>query len=172
MVGTADGVFVVLHHQQGVAAGLERFEGVEQQPVVARVQADGGLVEDVADATQVGAELGGEADALRLAARQGGRGTVQRQVAKTDLVQEVEAAADFTDQIAGDPGLALGEHQPGEERRHPLDGPRRQLVDAELAKAHRRATGLRRARHRPGRPPRRSARSRRDRAHRGPRPCH
>ena len=51
---------------------------VEQHLVVARVQADGGLVEHVAHALQVGAELRGQADALRLAAGQRRRGAVQR----------------------------------------------------------------------------------------------
>jgi len=57
----SDGVFVVLDHDQRVAFLLELLQRVEQDAVVARVQADGRLVEDVAHAAQVGAELGGEA---------------------------------------------------------------------------------------------------------------
>ena len=56
------------------------------------MQADGGLVEDAAHAAQVRAELRRQADALRLAARQRGRGAVQRQVAEADVLQEGEAA--------------------------------------------------------------------------------
>ena len=66
-------------------------ERVEQHRVVARMQADGGLVEDVADAVQVGAELRGEPDALRLAARERRRGAVERQVAQADVLEEVQA---------------------------------------------------------------------------------
>ena len=137
MVSAADGVLVVLHHQQGVDARLERFEGVEQQPVVARMQADGRLVEDVAHAAQVGTELCGEPNALRLAARQGGRGAVQREVAEAHLVQEVEPAADLADQVAGDVGLARRQHELAEELGDAVHRPCRQLVDAQLAKAYR-----------------------------------
>ncbi len=49
----ADRVLVVLDHHQRVALGLELLQRVEQDPVVARVQADGRLVEDVAHAAQV-----------------------------------------------------------------------------------------------------------------------
>ncbi len=75
---------------------------VEQDAVVARMQADGRFVEDVADALQVGAELGGQADALRLAARQGGRRAIERQVAQTDFLEEAQARAQFGDDVAGD----------------------------------------------------------------------
>ncbi len=81
VLGAADGVLVVLDHHQRVAFGLELGQRVEQDAIVARVQADGGLVEDVAHAAQVGAELRGEPDALRLAAGQRRRGAVQREIA-------------------------------------------------------------------------------------------
>ena len=50
-----DRVLVVLDHHERVALGLELLEHVEQDAVVAVVQADGRLVEDVAHAAQVGA---------------------------------------------------------------------------------------------------------------------
>ena len=50
---------------------FERFERVEQRVVVARMQADGRLVEHVEHAAQVRAELRGEPDALGFAAAQG-----------------------------------------------------------------------------------------------------
>ena len=57
---------------------LELRERVEQDAVVARMQADGRLVEDVADAAQVRAELRREPDALRFAAGERRRGAVER----------------------------------------------------------------------------------------------
>ena len=71
--GAAYGVFVVLDDQQSVALGLQLFECVEQHAVVARMQAYRRLVQYVAHAAQIGAELRGQADALRFAARQRGR---------------------------------------------------------------------------------------------------
>ena len=44
VVGAANGVLVVLYHYQCVAFIAERFERFEQHLVVARVQANGGLV--------------------------------------------------------------------------------------------------------------------------------
>ena len=68
MIRRGDGVLVVLDDDEGVPLIAERDEGFEEGGVVARVEADGGLVEDVEDAAEVGAELGGEADALGLTA--------------------------------------------------------------------------------------------------------
>ena len=69
VVGAADRVLVVLDDDQRVALVAERLQRTEQDLVVARVQADRRLVEHVAHALQVAAELRREADALRFAAR-------------------------------------------------------------------------------------------------------
>ena len=76
-------VGVVLDDEQASCPRSRQVhERVEQPRVVARVQADRRLVEHVADAAQVAAELGGEADALRLAAGQRRRVAVEGQVAE------------------------------------------------------------------------------------------
>ena len=69
MGGAADGVLVMFHHDQRVALGLELGQCVEQDAIVARVQADGWLIEDVAHPAQIRTQLRGEANALRLTAR-------------------------------------------------------------------------------------------------------
>jgi hypothetical protein len=92
VVGAADGVLVVLHHHQRVALVAQLGQRVQQDAVVARVQADGRLVQHVAHALQVAAQLRRQADALRLAAAERGRGAVQRQVAQAHLFQELEPA--------------------------------------------------------------------------------
>jgi hypothetical protein len=48
----------------------------EQSLVVARVEADGRFVEDVEHADQTAADLAGEPDALRFAAREGRGGAI------------------------------------------------------------------------------------------------
>ena len=48
------------------------------------MQTDGGLVEDVADAAQVGAKLRRQADPLHLAAAERGRRAVQRKVVEPE----------------------------------------------------------------------------------------
>ena len=47
VVGAADGFFVVLDDEHGVAEVAQVFERGEQALVVAMVQTDGGLVENV-----------------------------------------------------------------------------------------------------------------------------
>ena len=68
VVGVADRVFVMLDDNQSIAGPGQRIQGVEQHRVVARVQSDRRLIENVADALQVGAQLRRQSDALRLAA--------------------------------------------------------------------------------------------------------
>ena len=69
-VGRPDRLLVVLHDEDRVAEVAEARERRDQLRVVALVEADRGLVEDVQDAHQRRADLGREADALGLAARE------------------------------------------------------------------------------------------------------
>ena len=68
MVGLPDRVLVVLDDDDRVAEVAEAMQRVEQALVVALVQPDRRLVEDVHDADQAGSDLAREADALGLAA--------------------------------------------------------------------------------------------------------
>ena len=68
MVGPRHRLIVMLHHEEGISLAAEGFQGVEELVVVAGVQANGGFVENVEDAPQIGSELGGQTDALGLAA--------------------------------------------------------------------------------------------------------
>src|SRR6202171_2402940 len=52
VVGVAHGLFVMLDHDQGVTQVSKLLQGVDQLAVVALVQADGGLIEDIEDAHQ------------------------------------------------------------------------------------------------------------------------
>ena len=73
-VGGADGVLVVLDDDQRVAEVAQPHQGLDEPAVVALVQADARLVEDVEHADQAGADLRREPDALRLAAGEGAGG--------------------------------------------------------------------------------------------------
>ena len=72
VVGVANGFFVMLDHHQGVALVTQGFEGLEQDLVVARMQANGGFVQHIANALQLAAQLGSQTDALGFATAQGG----------------------------------------------------------------------------------------------------
>ena len=107
VVRRADGVLVVLDHDDGVALVPQALEGGDEAVVVALVQADGGLVQDVEHAHEAGADLRGQADALRLSAGEGGRGAGQREVVKAHVDQEAQARADLLDDGPGNDQLAL-----------------------------------------------------------------
>ena len=106
MVGRAHRALVVLDHDHRVAEVAQALERGDQPRVVALVQADRGLVEDVEHADQRRADLRGQPDALRLAARQRRRGAVQRQVADADVVEEAQALLDLAQDQPGDLALA------------------------------------------------------------------
>jgi hypothetical protein len=87
----------VLDHEHGVAEVAQTLERPDQLRVVALVEADGGLVEDVEDADELRADLRREPQPLRLAAREGRGGAVELQVADADVVEERQALADLLD---------------------------------------------------------------------------
>jgi len=73
IVRAANGLFIVLHDQHGVAQVAQVFERSQQPAVVAVVQADRRLVQHIQHAAQLRANLRGQPDALSLAARQSRR---------------------------------------------------------------------------------------------------
>ena len=73
-IGAADGFFIVLDYQHGVAEIAQVQQRLEQPGVVALVQADRRLVEHVENAGQARTDLRGKPDALAFAPRQCTRG--------------------------------------------------------------------------------------------------
>ena len=70
VVGGADDVFVVFDHNDGVAHIAELAQHANEAIGVARVQPDGGFVEDIKTTHQTTTERGGEVNALTFAARE------------------------------------------------------------------------------------------------------
>ena len=68
VIGGADRILVVLDHQHRVAEVAQALERLEQPRVVALMQPDRGLVQNVEHAGEPRADLRGEPDALALAA--------------------------------------------------------------------------------------------------------
>src|SRR4029078_6576632 len=81
----------------------------QQPPVVALVQADRRLVEDVEDTRQAGADLGRQADALSFAPGQRRGAAAEREIPDADVVQEAQAIADLAQEAPRARVLALGE---------------------------------------------------------------
>ena len=131
----ADGLLVVLDDEDRVAQVAEPGQRRDQLGVVALVQADRRLVQDVQHAHERRADLRREADPLGLAARQRDAGPVHRQVVEPDVDQEPEPCADLLDDLVGDRPLALGQRRreagrPAERRR---DRHRRDVPDVPVA---------------------------------------
>ena len=106
-VRRADGVLVVLDHDEGVAEVPELDERLDEPPVVPLVQADARLVEHVEHAREARADLGGQPDALRLAAAQRRRSTHEVEIAQAHLDEELQPQPDLAQHLCGDPGVAL-----------------------------------------------------------------
>ena len=75
----------MLDDDHRVADVAQVRQRAEQALIVALVQADRRLVEDVHDADQAGADLAGQPDTLRFAARQRVGAAVERQVVEPDV---------------------------------------------------------------------------------------
>ena len=109
VVGGADGVLVVLDHDHRVAQVPQVLEGGDQLVVVPLVQADGGLVQHIQHPRQGAADLGGQPDALALAARQGAGRAGQGQVVEADALQKFQPGADLFQDLPADLALLIGQ---------------------------------------------------------------
>src|SRR5690606_26118537 len=101
-VARLDRLLVVLDDDERVAEVAQRLERLDEAAVVALVQADRRLVEHVEHARESRADLGREADALRLAARQGSRRAAECQIVEAHAQEELEAHADLAQHLPGD----------------------------------------------------------------------
>ena len=90
----ADGVLVVLDDQHRIAQLAQLFQGLNEPVVVALVQADRGLIQNVEHAAQPGADLRGQADALPFATAERGGVAVQREVSEADGAEKLKPLDD------------------------------------------------------------------------------
>ena len=102
VVGRPHRVFVVLDDDHRVALVAEPGERFQQAVVVAGVQADRRLVENVEHAHQPAADLPGQADALHLAAGKRRRGAVEREILQAHVLEELQPAANLLEHLGGD----------------------------------------------------------------------
>jgi hypothetical protein len=101
IVGRANGLLIVLHHQHRVAEITKLSERGEQAPVVALVQANGRLVEHVQHPGQLRSDLRGQADPLSFSTGQRGSASAKRQVADPHVHQKLQPFANFLDDAGG-----------------------------------------------------------------------
>ena len=80
----------MLDDQQRITLFRKALERIEKNGVIARMQTDRGLIEDVAHALQIGSELRSQANTLGFATRQRGRRTRQLQISETHVFEECQ----------------------------------------------------------------------------------
>ena len=137
MIGPANRLLVVLHHQYRVPQVAQSLECGEQLLVVTRVQANARLVENIQHAHQPRADLRGQADALRLATAERAACAVECQVTQPDIPQKTEPRGDLEHHVGGDFFAKLVQLQCLEKRqrlvdRQPADIHDRQATKTEL----------------------------------------
>ena len=105
-VGRAHHLLVVLDDEDGVADVAQLLERVDEPSVVALVEPDRRLVEDVEDADELRPDLRRQPQPLRLAARERLRRSVELEVADADVLEEHQPLAHLledppTDELLG-----------------------------------------------------------------------
>ena len=108
VIGAVDRLFVVLDDDHGVADVAQMLQGVEETAVVALMQADGRLVEDIGHPDESRPDLAREPDALCLPAGERLRGTVEGEVVEPHVDEELEPLGNLLENAARDlrPGSA------------------------------------------------------------------
>ena len=135
VVGGAHGVLVVLDDHHRVAEVAQLFQRGDQLVVVALVQADARLVEDVEHADERRADLRRQPDALRLAARERPRAAREVEVFEADADEKAEACADLLDNLGGNLPVLVVQLQLRDEVEHFVDRHEAELID--VLAAHR-----------------------------------
>ena len=101
VIRSHDRLGVVLHHDHRVPQVAQPAQGAEEALVVALVEPDAGLVENVEHAHQPRSDLGREPDALGLASRERGRATPEREIVESHVSQEAEPVAHLLEDRPG-----------------------------------------------------------------------
>ena len=129
----ADGLLVVLDDQHRIAQLAQLFQGLNEPVVVALVQADRGLIQNVEHAAQPGADLRGQADALPLAAGERGCVTVQGKVGEADGTEELQPLDDLAADAFGNERLARRETEVDGRRERAVERQRREVGNRQAA---------------------------------------
>ena len=91
LVGSIHRFLVMLNNNQRIAQIAQMLERFQQLAVIALMQADARFVQNIQHARQAAAYLRCQTDALRFAAAQRPRASVERQVIKAYVVEELQA---------------------------------------------------------------------------------
>ena len=104
-------ILIMFDDDKRIAEIPQMMQCPDQTLVITLMQSDGRFIQHIHHADQTGADLRGKTDTLRFAAGQRGRGTRQRQIIKTDIVQEAKTRLDLLEHLARDQRRGAGELQ-------------------------------------------------------------
>ena len=141
-VRRADRILVVLDHDHGVAQIAQALERGDEPLVIALVQADRRLIEDVQHAHEARADLGGQTDALGLAAGKGGHGPAQGKIFQAHVAHEGQTVGQLLEQGLGHQGVAAVEVPSFQPLQGPFYGKGTELGDVQVVHAHGQGLGL------------------------------
>src|SRR5581483_5453150 len=91
IIRRANNLAIVLDDDERVAQVAQVLERLQEPAIVARMQSNSRLIEDVEHAGEAAADLAGQADALGLAATQRGRLPAEREVIEADIDKKLQA---------------------------------------------------------------------------------
>ena len=98
-------------NDNGIADIAQALERLDQALVVTLMKTDRGLVQNIEHAHETRADLRCQANTLCLATGKRRRGTIERQIVKSDIDQKAQALQDFLNDAPADKLLALGKLQ-------------------------------------------------------------
>ena len=143
IIGALNGIGIVLHHQHRVAQIAQMRQRIQQPVVVARMQADGRLIEHIQHAAQLRSDLRRQPDALRFAAGKRGGGALQAQIIEAHGHQKFQPVADLIHRPPADLLFALRKAStPARLSRAASTDMPRQLGDGRALNPHRQAGRL------------------------------
>ena len=127
------GVLVMLDDDERIAEVAQLAQRGQQLFIVALVQADGRLVEDIQHTHERRADLRSEPDALALAAGERCRRARKRQILQADTLQKMQPRAHLAQNTVGDLCILLAEREPVEKRQLLRDWQRSEFRDVQPA---------------------------------------
>ena len=134
VICAADDRRIVLDDNHSVAGILQSAQHGQQTLTVARVQADGRLVDDIHRFGQRAAQRSGQVDALRFTAGESSRLPIERQVREADFIEVHEAIHDLAAQMPSDRLFLLRHREVFPEMPRGFDIHRKEIADCAIAK--------------------------------------
>ena len=139
VIRAANGFFVVLDHQHGVAQIAQIFQRGQQPAIVAMMQADGRLVQHIEHAAQLRANLRRQPNALAFAAGESRRRAVERNVVQSNGIQKLQPLDNFMHDASGDVFFAPRELDSLRHFQRPRNRQRREIGNRHAVYFHRQA---------------------------------